>query len=103
MASVACITEAELLDALATAATGSAPEDARTVSEMAAATGIHERRIRVALRVLTAEGRVGVHTVTRRALDGRMSRVPAYTVAPAATTAKATAKATPRPKSPRAR
>jgi hypothetical protein len=75
------ITHAELLDALATAST--APEDAQTVGEICAATGIPIRRVRDGLRALQAAGRLGVHSVMRPDLGGRMQRVPAYTIHPA--------------------
>lgn len=79
MASIV-ITEAELLDALAEAARGVEPSEARTGPELMAATGFPEKRLRAALKALQAQGRLDVHQVTRQSLDGRAIRVPAYTV-----------------------
>jgi hypothetical protein len=76
------ITEAELLEALATAST--APEDARTAQEMAEAAGIDVRRVWKALKALQAQGRLVTHRVARPALGGRTMLVPGYTIAPAA-------------------
>lgn len=80
MASVV-ITQAELLEALATAAHGDAPEDAKTVHELTTP-AISVRRVRDSLRILQAQGRLQVHRVVRPALDGRASIVPAYTILP---------------------
>lgn len=80
MASIA-ITQAELLDALAKAAQGNAPEDAKTVHELTTP-AISVRRVRESLRILQAQGRLQVHRVTRTALDGRAALVPAYTILP---------------------
>lgn len=82
------ITESELLDALAASAHEAGPEHARTIRELSAATNIVERRVRNALRVLQAAGRLQVHRVTRTALDGRAATVPAYTILPAAKAGK---------------
>lgn len=76
------ITESELLDALAQAVAGNAPEDARTVPEMSAESGVSVTRVRKALHLLNAQGRLNVHRVVRRALDGRAGTVAAYTIAP---------------------
>jgi predicted transcriptional regulator len=75
------ITQAELLDALATASVE--PEDARTLAEISAETGVAEKRCRDALHALNAAKRLVVHRVTRIALDGRRATVPAYTILPA--------------------
>lgn len=75
------ITQAELLDALATAS--AEPEDARTLAELSAETGLSERKTRAALHALNAAQRLVVHRVTRMALDGRNATVPAYTILPA--------------------
>jgi hypothetical protein len=74
------ITEAEILEALVTAST--APDDARTVPEMSRETGVSEDRLRRALRAIADEGRLQVHRVVRRAIDGRAAAVAAYTVTP---------------------
>jgi hypothetical protein len=78
------ITEAELLDALAQSVSGTAPENAQTISEMMAATGLGEKRMRRALAALKATGRLQAHSVPRESLDGRPIRVPAFTILPAA-------------------
>lgn len=74
------ITEGDLLDALVTAS--AAPEDARTVAEIQQTTGIGEKRLRRAMLALQSDGRLQVHRVVRRSLDGRAVLVPAYTVTP---------------------
>ncbi len=52
--------------------------DARTVSELADATGHDEKWIRRRLRGLLAEGRVEVVKVRRYRLDGQQYAAPAY-------------------------
>ena len=73
------ITEAELLDALATA--GAEPSDAKTVQELADDAGLSQPRVRKALRLLHRAGRLGIHRVQRADLSGRVQLVPAYTIA----------------------
>jgi hypothetical protein len=90
MASV--ITETELLDALAQAVVGNGPADARTSAEIRQATGLSEKRVVGALHVLANQGRLQVHRVARRALDGRTIVVPAYTITPAPSTRGTAAK-----------
>jgi len=80
------ITESELLEALASAST--APDDARTVQEMVAATGYGEDKIRRALKVFHASGRLVPHRVRRVAIDGRNGIVSAYTILPPPKVAK---------------
>lgn len=77
------VNEAELLDALAKAAAGSAPEDARTVQELAAAAGVSKGKVADTLRLFQAQGRLGIHRVPRARLDGQVQPVPAYTILPA--------------------
>lgn len=72
------ITEAELFDALA--AVTAAPDDARTVRELADATGVSTTRTKAALQRLAAAGRLQVHRVTRVRIDGQSQLVPAYTI-----------------------
>jgi DNA-binding IclR family transcriptional regulator len=74
------MTEAELLEALALAST--APEDARTVAEMAEASGISKDRVRQALGTLQRRGRLVVHRVRRLDISGHPQLVPAYTIRP---------------------
>jgi hypothetical protein len=74
------ITQQELLDALATAS--AEPEDARTINELCAEHGLNAKQMREALHAIAAQQRLGVHRVTRIALDGRRGQVPAYTILP---------------------
>jgi hypothetical protein len=83
MATVTAISESELLDALAAATREDAPEHARTANELAAESGICIKRVRAALAVVKAQGRLNIYTVSREALDGRLSRVAGYTITPA--------------------
>jgi len=82
MAGRIAITEAELLEAIAAAGVGKGPDEARTVVELCDATGTSENRVRKGLMVMKKAGRLHVHHVEREALDGRMSKVAAYTVTP---------------------
>ena len=75
------VTEADLLEALASAS--DAPEDARTVQQMADETGLHAWRIQKALRALHAQGRLQAHRVPHVGIDGRRGMIPAYTIRPA--------------------
>jgi hypothetical protein len=79
---MARVTEQELLAALAEAIKGTAPEDARTVHQLAAAAGVPTSRIVKTLNALNAEGRVRAHRVPHVAIDGRHTTVPAYTILP---------------------
>lgn len=82
MASSLSITEAELLDALASAARGDAPEEARTTQELADEAGVPARKVNAALRALHRQGRLVSHRVIRVGVDGRLAPVPAYTILP---------------------
>lgn len=84
MASAVSITESELMEALAAATRGSQPDDARTMLELRAISGVSEKRVRATLVELNAAGRLRVHRVRRTALDGRSAIVPAYTILPPA-------------------
>lgn len=77
------ITTSEILDALAAAVGGTAPDEAMTVEDMVRATGVSVKRVRESLKVLAAQDRLGVHRVTRQGIDGRQAVVPAYTIKPA--------------------
>lgn len=77
------ISEAELLDALALAAPGQAPENARTCAELAALAGLGDNAIQERIRKLHAQGRVVVHKVYRPNVAGVMVQKPAYTFLPA--------------------
>lgn len=74
------VTEADLLDALATAST--APTDARTAQQMAAETGRHLWQVQKALRALHVQGRLRTYRVPHVGIDGRRGMVPAYTILP---------------------
>jgi hypothetical protein len=82
------ITEAEIIDALASAAAGAMPDDAQTVQDLIATTGYSGERVRMALHAMRAQGRLVVHRVARAGIDGRAAKVPAYTILPAPTPAK---------------
>ena len=75
------ITEVELLEALAAAVPGNGPTEARTVQEMAVDNGFTMPRVRRALAQFDRAGRLQVHHVVRRRIDGRPQIVPAYTIA----------------------
>lgn len=77
------ITESELMDALADAIRSEAPEDARTVRQLAEIAGVPESRVNKTLRALHAQGRVTAHRVPHVGVDGRRCTVPAYTIRPA--------------------
>ena len=79
------ITEAEILDALATAAQerGQGPKDARTVEQLAQTTNQRPEKVRAALGHLKKAGRLLVHRVPQERLDGSVRVVPAYTILPA--------------------
>ena len=76
------ITEQELIAALSAAIKSDAPEDARTVAQLAAASGVPASRVVKTLNALHAEGRVVPHRVPHVAIDGRHCTVPAYTILP---------------------
>ena len=83
MASVIEVTEAEVWDAIAEAACGLAPANARTADELSQAIGCSPSAIHKALKALHRQGRLHVHHVTRMRIDGRRCSSPAYTVTPA--------------------
>lgn len=74
------ITEQELLDALAAASPGAGPEDARTQEEIAIASCLSIKRVRVAMRALQQQGRLIPHRVMRTRMDGVQTPVTAYTI-----------------------
>lgn len=74
------ITQAELLEALAAAACGSAPEEAKTMKQLRRETGFSEKRVREALEAMQDAGRLQVHFITKPRVDGKPQPVPAYTV-----------------------
>ena len=76
------ITESELIDALAAAASGDAPEEAKTAQELATETGVVLSTTQKALRALFQQGRLQTYRVRRIGMDGRNTLVPAYTITP---------------------
>lgn len=81
MASVS-ITEQELLDALAASVTVT-PDEARTAEELVAHTGMTLGKVRKALHLYAAQGRLQVHQKLKPGIDGRQISRPAYTIKPA--------------------
>ena len=80
---VAAITETEILEALATAAAGSAPGEAKTSAELAEAHSLTPQKVNRALKHYQKLGRLRHHRVQREAIDGTMRWVAAYTILPA--------------------
>lgn len=78
------VTRADLLEALAAAAQGNAPEDAKTVQQLAAETNMAVWQVQKALRALHAAKRLQCYRVSFVGIDGRNGKVPAYTILPAA-------------------
>jgi hypothetical protein len=76
------LTESDVLAELARV--GPAPEDARTMLELADATGYSRAKVQQEIGRLHRAGRVVVHRVTRQRLDGNFQVVPAYTIRPKA-------------------
>ncbi len=72
------ITESEILAELEKL--GTAPDDARTMLELSDATGYSRSKVQQDLGKLHRAGRLVVHRVVRRKLDGKSQIVPAYTV-----------------------
>lgn len=79
MATHVALSEADILDALAGARTN-VPEDAETIAEMASRTGLAVATVRRFVLSLHASGRVQVHRREHVALDGRVMKVPVYTI-----------------------
>lgn len=78
MATAIEITQAEILEALASATAGS--EDGMTAQELEVGLLLSRRQVLQALKILHARGQLIVHRVRRPSLDGRMMVVPAYEV-----------------------
>ena len=76
------VTHTELLEALSTAS--QAPEDALAVQDIVRMTGVNAVAVRKLLCTYEREGRLTLHRVIRRRLDGCMTSVPAYTIKPKA-------------------
>lgn len=88
MAPLVSITEAELYAALAAAAPGRGPSEAKTVMEIADEIGQNERTVRRSLSKLKAAGRLVRHAIKREGLDGRTCSVSGYTIVPLPAKAK---------------
>lgn len=80
---VLAITENELIEELARYAAGDAPENAKTVQELALAANVSDGVVHKRLKILQRLGRLKVHFVARERIDGRRQSVPAYTILPA--------------------
>jgi hypothetical protein len=78
------LTENEIYEVIfnAARARGQGPEGARTVNELAEATGKSVKLVRAALLALKKQGRLIPHRVHRERLDGAMGATTAYTVIP---------------------
>lgn len=74
------ISEAEILEEIIGAS--QAPEDAMTVQEIATQKRCSRDTVLKELKRLELEGRLRVHRVVRRKMDGNSQIVPAYTLAP---------------------
>ena len=83
MATIVRITEAEILNALAAAASGNAPSEAKTMTELQDETGVSPLKVQRALKEYQKQGRLAAHRVQRAAIDGTLRWVPAYTILPA--------------------
>jgi hypothetical protein len=77
------ITEGELLDALAHAMPGKGPDDAKTLREIAQASGLDERKVRTALQQLQVQGRLQTHKIQRARLNGHPMTYTGFTILPA--------------------
>jgi hypothetical protein len=74
------ITQAEILEEIIGAS--QAPEDAMTMEEIADAARCSRAKVRNDIAKLSRVGRILVHRVVRRKVDGNSQIVPAYTIAP---------------------
>lgn len=77
------ITESELLDALALAVPSKGPDAAKTLKEIAQASGLDERKVRTALQQLQAQGRLQTHKIRRARLNGYSMTYTGFTILPA--------------------
>lgn len=82
MAGITEITESDLLEAIAEAAKGNAPKQAKTAGDLVAITGMRRERVREALGRFAMQNRLQVHRVLRPGIDGRQISRPAYTILP---------------------
>jgi len=80
MASVETITQDEILDALASAFTSDAPENAKTAQELAEEAGKSLNSIRRGLQIFQRAGRLRAYRVKRPAIDGTSRPTTAYVV-----------------------
>lgn len=74
------VTKNELLEALAEAAKGSSPKEAKTVQELSEETKLGIPIIRKALQAYARAGRLSVYRVQRTGISGVAGWVPAYLI-----------------------
>jgi predicted negative regulator of RcsB-dependent stress response len=74
------VTQDDLLAALRDALQKPSDGEGQTVAELRVAMQCAEEKVRQALRVLAAQGRLDVLRVRRPSLDGRLMLVPAYRI-----------------------
>lgn len=82
MASVASITQDEILEALASAFTSDAPEGAKTVQELAIEMKKGIGVVRRSLQMFQQAGRLRAYRVKRAAIDGVLRPTTAYVIVP---------------------
>lgn len=82
MASVETITQDEILEALASAFTSDAPENAKTAQELAVETGKSVNTVRRSLQMFQRVGRLRAYRVKRLAIDGTNRPTTAYVILP---------------------
>lgn len=82
MASDLTLSEAEALEAIAAATSGTTPKQAKTVQDIMGACGLSRDVVRRALGRLAMQNRLEVHQVRRPDLSGRINQRPAYVVLP---------------------
>lgn len=73
------VSEADLLAALSESQRPG-PESARSVADMAEATGVSVGMVRKALQRLQRDGRLTVHLARRPSIAGAFRAVPVYTI-----------------------
>lgn len=74
------ITENELVQAISVA--NAAPNEARTVTELAELTGWRREKVQAAIGRLAMQNRIAVHRKHIPGIDGRNISRPAYTILP---------------------
>jgi hypothetical protein len=79
---IATISEAELLEALASSLHSKGPDEAETALGISDRTGFSYKAVRKALAILAGQGRLRRHTILKETLDGRTTPVIGFTVVP---------------------